>query len=300
MNEFHQGADDPPHSAWLRANRYLEADRPTEAERACREGLTSAPDDVDLLVALSRSLCMQERWDEARDEAENGLRISPNNPRCLSLVGYALTNTGQNQEAEKMYLDALRVDPQDPNVLYLYAHLLFRTGHLDKADAVLRRSLAGDPEDARAHSLLSMILAEKKDRAAKHHGDQGLALEPDDDMSHYAKGIALFSSGHPFQARDHLREALRLDPSDGEEMFLEADRACRWTYLPMYHWFQLTDRLPGQQFFVWGMVLVFVFAVGPFAPRVVGAVVLFYIAFCLYTWIASPLTSIWIRFFPPK
>ena len=56
MNEFHQGADDPPHSAWLRANRYLEADRPTEAERACREGLTSAPDDVDLLVAEAMAM----------------------------------------------------------------------------------------------------------------------------------------------------------------------------------------------------------------------------------------------------
>jgi hypothetical protein len=70
----------------------------------------------------------------------------------------------------------------------------------------------------------------------------------------------------------------------------------------MYYWSLVTDRLPGKQFAVWGLFLVFVFG-GPrigISPSVVGAVALAYLALCIYTWIATPLVKLWIRIVPPR
>ena len=107
----------------------------------------------------------------------------------------------------------------------------------------------------------------------------------------------------PFAAKRHLREALRLDPSDSEAeaAFLEADRATRWIYLPMYYWTLLVIRLPGRQFAVWGAVMAFAFLAPRFGLGDVRLAVLgVYLVFAIYTWLALPLVKVWTRLRPPR
>jgi hypothetical protein len=152
---------------------------------------------------------------------------------------------------------------------------------------------------------MALVLQEKHRRSqAKAHGEFGVRLEPDADHSHALLGYTYLRTGHPFRAREHLREALRIDPSDAdvEEAYLAADRATRWTYLPMYYWSLVIDRLPGKQFAVWIAVLILAQLLPRMGvPKVAVAVFLLaYFLFCVYTWIATPLTNAWIKMRPPR
>jgi hypothetical protein len=70
----------------------------------------------------------------------------------------------------------------------------------------------------------------------------------------------------------------------------------------MYFWEVAVSRLPGKQFAVWGAVLVLVSLMRSMGvPKIVTAIfTLTYVLFALYTWVAGPLTSAWIRLRPPR
>lgn len=111
-------------------------------------------------------------------------------------------------------------------------------------------------------------------------------------------------AGRPFQARRLLRDALRLDPTSKEleSAWLEADRCCRWLYLPAYYFGLLSERLPGKQFLVWAIFVGFLMTARQlqWPSQTWAPVALVYLAFCIYTWIADPLVKLWTKLVPPR
>jgi tetratricopeptide (TPR) repeat protein len=284
---------------------FLEIERYDLAERDLRQALLYAPEDPYLHFLLGRALDGLGRTLEAEEEAQTAMRLDPESVLGVLLLGKLRMDQGRHQEAEQLWLDALRLDPTEP-ILYLnYALLMRKTGHLDKAERLLQRCLVLDPENAHAHGTLALILAEKNQKAgATRHGERGLSLDPDRDVSHVQLGITYLQTGHPFKARYHLREALRLDPRDRaiEETYLLADRATRAVYLPFYFWSLWVDRIPGKQFAVWGayVVLISVLRSSPVPKDVVSVLSVTYLAFMIYTWVATPLVKLWVRIRPPQ
>jgi tetratricopeptide (TPR) repeat protein len=272
-------------------------------ERA-RTALQSHPADPDLLVATGFALEGLKRPEEAADAARSALGNDPTHLGALALLARLAQAAGRHREAEQHYLTALAQDPEQPWLLLSYAQLMFKVGQSEKSEALTRAALTRDPDYAAAHSFLALVLTdrEQKSAQAQGHGAHGLRLEPDSDFSHFAMGVHLYDSGRPFQAKRHLREALRLDPTpDVENAFLEVDRATRWVYLPMYYWGLLIRRLPGRQFAVWGAFLVFiVLAPALGLAAIVPGVAIGYIALCVYTWLAGPLVKLWVRWRPPR
>ena len=130
-----------------------------------------------------------------------------------------------------------------------------------------------------------------------------MLLAPGREKSYLAAGVACLENGDPHRARDHFREALRLEPGHGEaqDLFLEADRACRWVYWPMFQWTRLIARVPGQQFTVWACVLVAIAVSNQVGvPKgTLGVVLMPYVVFVIYTWLAAPLAMAWTRLRPP-
>ncbi len=301
-----QGPRENPVDAQLqKAVRYLEIERYDMAERALHEALQLEPDNPWVHLLLARTLYAADRYEDAEQVARDTLALAPEFAAGHCILGSVLVQLGRHAEAERCFLEGLRHDPEDETLFLVYGGLLYRTGHLDKAEKLLRRSLELDPESEEAHGALAGVLAAKKERAeGRRHAAHGVSLAPESDFSHFMQGQALLAGGRPFAARGHLREALRLDPadSDNEQAFLTADRCCRWTYLPMYWWALLVDRLPGKQFLIWGafvLSLPLMDKLGvPAAWR--HGVVLFYLGLVIYTWVADPLTSLWIKLVPPK
>jgi tetratricopeptide (TPR) repeat protein len=284
---------------------FLDIGRYDLAERELREALALFPEEPLLHVQLGWALEGLGRSDEAETEGRLALQLDPEYDDAIILLAKLSLNAGRHREAEELCLSALKLDPLSPRNYLIYAILMHKTGHLDKAEKLLRKCLELNPEHNTAHSLLSVVLAEKrKAGSAVAHGTFGVALDPDSDYSHAMLGHTYLATGHPFKARTHLREALRIDPGDSDvaEAFYEADRATRWIYLPMYFWSLLMNRVPGLQFGVWiGMIILFqLLRRAGVSSQIVFALAMTYLVFCIYTWVATPLANLWIKMRPAR
>ena len=292
-------------AAFEKTQHYLNTHQFERAAAECRRALAVDPDNAFIHANLGFALRGLKDLDGAESEARLAASLDPENWPPLFLLAQVAMDRGQNTEAEGFLLEALRLAPHEAFLLRTYAQLMFKTGHLEKAEALITASLKQDPENSDAQSLLALIHSERnRGSTAIDHGRRGLQLEPDSDVPHASIGVAYLQSGRPFKARHHLREALRLDPSDDgiEEAFLNADLCCRWIYLPAYYFGILCNRLPGKQFAIWGLFLA-IFYFGRNIPglgRYLGPIAFFYIGFCIYTWFAEPLSRVWIKCVPPK
>lgn len=288
-----------------KAQHLIDIQRYDLAERELRAALASDPQQPHLHILLGWALDGQGQLQEAEETGRTALRLDPEEVGAMVLLAKLCMDAGRHREAEEWFLQALRLDPMEPHLYLMYGILMNKTGHLDKAEMLLRKCLELDPENEQAHSTLAVVLAERRQAVpAQSHGRYGVTLDPDSDRSHALLGYTYLATGHPFKARRHLREALRIDPDDldVEEAFLDADRATRWIYLPMYYWSLLIDRLPGKQFAVWaGMIaLVQILPRLGVSKEIVGIMALAYLAFCIYTWVATPLSNAWIKARPPR
>ena len=291
-------------AALEKAAHLSEIGRHDLAERELRAVLPLAPESPDVHLALGHALRGQQRLDEAVAAAHEALRLEPDWGIGARMLLVAVDfERGQHCHAERLLLEVLHLHPTLAEGWAAYGALMQRTGHLQKAQRLLEHALRLDPELATAHNLMGVVLAERRRaRQAATHARRGLALAPDD-MAHSAIGVTYLATGRPFLARSHLREALRQDPSDGdtEQAFLQADRATRWTYLPMYWSSLLLDRLPGRQFTLWAVAIGATLALRAAGQELAAGILIFtYLGWVLYTWIAEPLTSAWIKLRPPR
>ncbi|TVP93953.1 MAG: hypothetical protein EA381_20875 [Planctomycetaceae bacterium] len=293
-------------SIFQKVQVWVDAERFDLAERTLIQGLREHPNDPHLHAQLALILRRLERTEEAESHVARSLALAPNDPYCLFVAGQTHAALGRHREAEQFYIEALRQDPTDAATLMAYGALMQKTGHLDKAQQLVETSLRFAPENEAAHGMLAVIHAERRRPGgqAMAHGSQSLQFSPDSEFSHSAMAYACLHSFRPFQARQHAREALRLNPADNDtvQLFQHCDFVCRWTYLPMYYLAAILSRLPGEQFALWGAAIVLII----FAPKIpflapyAGWITLSWVILCVYTWIAHPLTKFWMKVVPTR
>jgi tetratricopeptide (TPR) repeat protein len=296
---------DPLAQILARARHWIDVERYADAQRELARGLELAPEDPWLHFELGRSLLLGQQARRARACFEQCLRCDPEFAPALALLAMSRMELGDYPRAEQDLLEALRIAPDFALAYESYGDLMRVTGHAEKAKALYTRGLALDPEQGSLHSKIALL---ENERWSGEHSRgfvrQGLELAPDDALGHVSMAHHLLNRGRPFAARKHVREALRIEPGNAsiEEFWLEIDRCTRLVYLPMFYWSMLLARVPGQQFALWGAMMLFAFG----APKlgmpqaVAGAIFLSYGGFCLYTWFAGALVNGWIRVFPPR
>ncbi len=275
------------------------------AEKAAREGLSLEPAEPDLLFEVARSYVGRDRWDDAAQSLEEVLSLHAAHPQALLLLGVVETRRARFYEAEETLLEVLRLRPTWSFAYVVYGDLMEVTGHAAKAEKLWRKALELDPESAEAHQRLAIHHAEgHRLGRASDHAHAGLALDPHDVAGHASLAAAMLLAGRPFAARKLLRDALRLDPTSPEleEAWIQADRCCRWIYLPAYTFGVLSERLPGKQFLIWGVFVAFTMVARQMSwpPQTWVPVALAYLVFCIYTWIADPLVKLWTKLVPPR
>jgi tetratricopeptide (TPR) repeat protein len=298
--------DSPLEQLLLRAERYADVERHDLAEGELRRAIALQPGVSVLHGRLAVALWRLKRVQEAEAELREALRLDPEDAELLRFLGVLLMDEGRHSEAERCLIDAIRTEP-DEHVGYLfYGMLMQKTNHLAKAEQLMRHSLALEPHSAFAHAQLGTILASTNRWGEAHrHGAEGLSLAAEDALGHARMGVTYFQTGHPFKARTHLREALRQDPTDPDlaEAYHQADRACRWLYWPVYQYAIWTGRLPGKHLLVWLVIIVLYHTTrhmaGPLAASI-RVVWIAFIAFVVYTWLAGPLVSVWMRMRPSR
>jgi tetratricopeptide (TPR) repeat protein len=288
-----------------KAQHFNESARYDLAAGTLREGLQSHPDSVELNSLLCISLLNAGKNEECRDVCGETLRLDPEDLNAIFCLGRLAIVEGKHSEGEKHLLEGLAINPRNVPYLVEYARLMNITDNYRKSQKLLETALEIDPEHPGALSLLSYVQSRRL-RLDGARASRGKALESDPDSAivHLRTSVSATLAGRPFLGRYHAREALRMDPTIPgiEDVYLEADRNCRWLFLPAFYYSLLVDKIPGKQFGLYIIYITLLFGMNALGVpgQVLGLFVISYLAFCVYTWIARPLTQLWIKWRPPR
>jgi arylsulfatase A-like enzyme/Flp pilus assembly protein TadD len=205
-----------PESDELRATlgeAYLRLGRFVEAERECRAGLRTVPDNASKLVRLGDALVGQNKIDEALECYQRAAAASPNYAPAHNKLGAVYSQKQQIPQAYEHFRRCVEIDPT-PNALTNLANVLTQLNGHEESIRLLRRALQIDPRFAPAHQYLWQVLAalQRRDEAIAALRAACRALP--DDLSLKRTLAALLAS----QARD--------DPAAGDEAIRIATECC--------------------------------------------------------------------------
>lgn len=112
-----------------RASAMRQLGRLDRADRMIRDALAQDPTEPALLLALSRVLGDQQRWDEAIDAAQAALATTDDPASAHVEIAYAATQTGQWSLVEEHARAVLEESPGEPVAL---VHLAVAVAHTDR------------------------------------------------------------------------------------------------------------------------------------------------------------------------
>lgn len=185
------------------------------AEKEFQLVLAESPDDAHCHSALGLCLTGQEKFDAAEREARLGVGLAPDFDFTHYVLGRVLVDRNRYKDAQVAVEEAIRLDPEDANNRFLHASIQARQERwaecLNSADA----GLAIDAEHDGCTNLRALALTQlgRKDEASATIAG-ALQRSPENSMTHANQGWALLHCNQPKQAREHFREALRLDPTN--------------------------------------------------------------------------------------
>jgi Flp pilus assembly protein TadD len=171
-----------PYSAIARAGLLMQSHRAAEAVVVLREGLADAPENVQLLCALSEAHTTLQQWPEAILSAEAAVQRAPDSSPALCRLCAANLGAGRIRIARAAGRAAMRLDPHSVATLSTVFLVALRRRDRRQMSSLANRMLAINPADAMVQN------------------DAGLACE------------ARFQLR---RAEGHFREALRIDPTYG-------------------------------------------------------------------------------------
>lgn len=292
-----------PH--FQRAQLLLEQSRYELAERELRQALADAPNDAGAHALLSLCLIESKKYAEATQAAEQAIHLAPDAPFGHYVLSRVMLSRNRLDQAAEAAQAAIHIDPLDADYWAQMSAIRYEQRRWQDALDAAEAGLDQDAEHVGCTNLRAMTLVKlgRREQAGQTI-DAALARNPENAISHANMGWTLLEQRQPEKAMEHFREALRLDPQLdwARAGIVEALKAKHFIYGLMLRYFLWMARLSGQA--QWGIVLGAYFGnrlLGGFArsnpewaPWVLP-IQLLYLAFCVLTWIASPLFNLILR-----
>jgi tetratricopeptide (TPR) repeat protein len=156
-----------PETAMSVAEFYVRANQPEKAEKALRDFLATAPDNVDVQLKLAAALGIQKRIDDAMKvlDAHNA-----NDPRVQQQRVELLVTAGRTEEAAKFVDEALAAK-QTPALQKMRARIDMASGKLREGRQRIDQVLAATPNDVEALYLRGLATM------VDPHGDLNSAID---------------------------------------------------------------------------------------------------------------------------
>lgn len=197
--------------------RLIEVRRLDLAERELGRWLSMHPEDAygHALMAWTQSL--QGNGDEALRSAAEAVQLEPDWAYTHAVMAEVHERLDQHADAERRVREALRLDPNHAGYYALLSAALLNQGRA-RAPEALRAAEAGlkvNADDADCARLRAQALVRMgRRRQAREAAALALRLAPDASSSHAAAGWIDLEAGSLDTSREHLREALRMDPGN--------------------------------------------------------------------------------------
>lgn len=287
--------------AWL----LYQQSRYDRAEVEVRRALADDPDDAFAHALLSQCLLHQKKYPESADEAERAIASDPGLPFAYFASAAVAAGRRYYRDAESAIQNAIQLDPTNADYYSLLAAIRAEQERWKGALQAAETGLEHDPEHPCCTNLRAMALTHlgRKDEAARTL-EGALARDPDNAFAHANRGWSLLHERKPQDALHHFHEALRLEPDldYARAGMIEAIKARYWFYRQVLSYFLWMSRLSPQV--RWGVVIGLlvvqqvVAATARSNPELkpfLYPVLIAYGAFALTTWVAAPLSNLFLR-----
>lgn len=290
------------------AQFYLQHNRVSDAEKELKKALAGNPNDPFALALLSHCKTELKKFSEAVELAEKAVAHNPNDPFLFYLLARAYFFSKEIPKARFAIKEGLRLNPNQPDLFYLRAQIEFYQENWEAALLETEKGLELAPEDVNLINLRAQALVKlnRKEEAA-HTINFALHQAPENPYSHSNKGWVAIERGKYEDALSHFKEALRLDADNayaraGLKEALKAKNVLYRGILKYFLWMgKLQER--GRWAFIIGVYLIYqVFiwlseSYPELAPFLYPFIV-FYILFAFSTWIARPISNLFLRLHP--
>jgi tetratricopeptide (TPR) repeat protein len=275
--------------------------RHTDAEACLRQAIAAEPDDVRAHAELAQCLLEQEgRRTDALAAIDRAISLDPGLAYLHARRADILSRLGRDREAIETADRAIAIDPDDSHHFAVKAQALTGLERYAEAETLCRQALALDADDCFATNLLAHLLRiQGKIEESQVAADKLLADDPEDPYAHYNAGWTALQRNNHRLAETHFREALRLDAGfeparEGLLVSFRGRSALYRGYLRWCFWMQqFTSK--ARWVIIVGFLLLYNFGsklLGMIHPLAGLAVVVAYLSFALWTWLAPGLGNL--------
>jgi tetratricopeptide (TPR) repeat protein len=203
-------------SALEQARNLYEAGDFEKARAAAAEGLSSAPDDVELLRLAGRA-GVETGAPDAVDQLTKVSELQPESTDAWRDLADALAAEGRTDEAERAFQKVLELEPEDEAALSALGHTAFQAGRRDDALSLLEQVAGRSGGVSTAHvSLVDMYRAVGQPAEALEAARKIADAAPDNALAALDVAELSLQVGKPDDAREafaRLREIADL-PED--------------------------------------------------------------------------------------
>jgi tetratricopeptide (TPR) repeat protein len=233
----------------------VKADRLEEAEKLLAEGVSLAPENVEVNLDYAALRLQQGKPKDAQVFAEHALKSAPDNARAQYMLASALFQLADYKAAKEQLEKAVVTDPkfevgyllgityiklndlnratllfnemvaglgETPEIHVLFGRAYREGDYLDQAISELQKAIAKDAKVKVAHYLLAMAYLERD-------GDSGfdeavpeleaeLKVSPNDPRTHYMIGYIALKRHDAEQAERELKRAAELDTENADPL----------------------------------------------------------------------------------
>jgi tetratricopeptide (TPR) repeat protein len=291
-----------------RGKLLLSQNRVGDAEAEFKKALERNPNDGYAMGWLAECAIQQKQYAQALEMAEYAMQREPTSD--FLLYTYARSNFYNKKmaKAEETIEQALALYPRDADFFLLRAHISFYQEKWQKALDSAGQGLEIEPENVNLINIRTQALIKlnRKEEAAATI-DFALHKAPEDSYSHANKGWVALEQGKYDDAFRHFRESLRLSPENdfAKTGLKEAIKSKNILYrgmLKYFLWIAKMDSRNRWAFIIGAYILyrliVYVAENNPAIAPLLYPLIAFYVLFALSSWIALPLSNLFLRLHP--
>lgn len=291
-----------------RGQRLYNMGRFQDAEHEFQKVLTEEPNHAFALALMSLVYLETDRRAEALPLSQMALGQAPWSPFIFYVLARVQFFNQQINEALETVKQGKNIDPEDPDFFMLEAQIYFHQSKWEEALAAAAAGMELDPENVHLVNLRAQALVKlnRKSEAAETL-DYALQKAPENSYAHANKGWVSIEKDNYDEAVSSFKEALRLDASNeyAKHGLKEAIKGKNILYRGVLKYFLWMSKLAekGKWVVIIGAYIAYqlIIRMAEMFPAIAPflyPLIVFYIVFAFSTWIARPISNLFLRFHP--
>ena len=291
-----------------RGHHLLTLERYTEAEKELRKELSQNPNNPFALAFLAECYLETDRRPEALQLAQQAIGIEAGTSFLYHVLARCYYFNKEMAKAKLTIHEGLRLAPHDPIFFLLLAQIDFYDEEWQKCLDNAEKGLQLDPENVNLINLRAQALVKlNRQEEAAETLSYALNKAPENDYSHANKGWVAIEQDKYDEAVNHFKESLRLNPTNAyaKAGLREAIKAKNVLYKYVLKYFLWMGKLQAKSrwafmigiYVLYQIILNFA-STSPLLAKVLSPIIILYILFAFSSWIAMPISNLFLRFHP--